>query len=156
MPKPKKVATPVRSTKYRTHHLVLLALLILAISGAAIWKFSSTHTAVGAPVLPPSVTSAVKAPPEPTPKAMPATAEPMAVSETVTFAPTIPNKAMPTEKAPSNMVWIPGGEFSMGAQNPPDMEHDHVGMKATEDSRPIHRVYVDGFWMDKKIGRAHV
>jgi len=24
-----------------------------------------------------------------------------------------------------------------------------VGMKATEDSRPIHRVYVDGFWMDK-------
>ena len=23
-----------------------------------------------------------------------------------------------------------------------------VGMKATEDSRPFHRVYVDGFWMD--------
>ena len=37
----------------------------------------------------------------------------------------------------------------MGAQNPPDMEHDHVGMQATEDSRPIHRVYVDGFWMDE-------
>ena len=37
----------------------------------------------------------------------------------------------------------------MGAQDPPDMEHDHVGMKATEDSRPVHRVYVDGFWMDK-------
>ncbi len=150
MPKPKKVATPVRSTRYKTHHLVLLALLILAIAGAAIWKFSFTHTAVAAPVLSPSVTSAVKAPPEPTPKAMPATAEPMAASaNTVTFAPTIPNKAMPTEKAPSGMVWIPGGEFSMGAQNPPDMEHDHVGMKATEDSRPIHRVYVDGFWMDK-------
>jgi formylglycine-generating enzyme required for sulfatase activity len=47
------------------------------------------------------------------------------------------------------MVLIPGGEFSMGAQDPPDMEHDHVGMQATEDSRPIHRVYVDGFWMDK-------
>jgi hypothetical protein len=46
------------------------------------------------------------------------------------------------------MVWIPGGEFSMGAQDPPDMEHDHVGMQATEDSRPVHRVYVDGFWMD--------
>ena len=45
------------------------------------------------------------------------------------------------------MVWIPGGEFSMGAQDPPDM-HDAVGMQATEDSRPIHRVYVDGFWMD--------
>ena len=45
------------------------------------------------------------------------------------------------------MVWIPGGEFSMGAQNPPDQ--DDVGMKATLDSRPIHRVYVDGFFMDK-------
>ena len=45
------------------------------------------------------------------------------------------------------MVWIPGGEFSMGAQDSPDM--NDVAMKATEDSRPIHRVYVDGFWMDE-------
>jgi formylglycine-generating enzyme required for sulfatase activity len=45
------------------------------------------------------------------------------------------------------MTWIPGGEFSMGAQDPPD--HDDVGMKATIDSRPIHRVHVDGFYMDK-------
>jgi len=37
----------------------------------------------------------------------------------------------------------------MGAQDPPDMQHDMVGMRATEDSRPVHRVYVDGFWMDK-------
>jgi formylglycine-generating enzyme required for sulfatase activity len=46
------------------------------------------------------------------------------------------------------MVWIPGGEFSMGAQDPADV-NDKVGMQATTDSRPIHRVYVDGFWMDK-------
>ena len=26
---------------------------------------------------------------------------------------------------------------------------DTIGMQATRDSRPIHRVYVDGFWMDK-------
>jgi formylglycine-generating enzyme required for sulfatase activity len=45
------------------------------------------------------------------------------------------------------MVWIPGGEFSMGAEEPPGM-HDPVGMQATTDSRPLHRVYVDGFWMD--------
>jgi len=45
------------------------------------------------------------------------------------------------------MVWIPGGEFSMGAQDPPAM--DQVGMQATGDSRPVHRVYVDAFWMDK-------
>ena len=44
------------------------------------------------------------------------------------------------------MVWIPGGEFSMGAAESPGM--NMVGMQATTDSRPIHRVYVDGFWMD--------
>jgi formylglycine-generating enzyme required for sulfatase activity len=45
------------------------------------------------------------------------------------------------------MVWIPGGEFSMGAQDASDM--NDVGMNATVDSRPIHRVYVDGFFMDR-------
>ena len=35
----------------------------------------------------------------------------------------------------------------MGAQDPPDGD-DTVGMQATTDSRPMHRVYVDGFWMD--------
>jgi formylglycine-generating enzyme required for sulfatase activity len=35
----------------------------------------------------------------------------------------------------------------MGAAESPDM--NMVGMQATTDSRPIHRVYVDGFWMDK-------
>ena len=47
------------------------------------------------------------------------------------------------------MVWIPGGEFSMGANDPPDM--DDVGMKATQDARPIHRVHVDGFFMDTTV-----
>ena len=36
----------------------------------------------------------------------------------------------------------------MGAQDPPDI-NDAVGMLATRDSRPIHRVYVDGLWIDK-------
>ena len=64
-----------------------------------------------------------------------------------TFGPTIPNTQAPHASAPRGMVWIPGGEFSMGGQDPPDM--DTVGMQATTDSRPIHRVYVDGFFMDK-------
>jgi formylglycine-generating enzyme required for sulfatase activity len=46
------------------------------------------------------------------------------------------------------MVWIPGGEFSMGAADPMGADNNDVGMNATTDSRPIHRVYVDGFWMD--------
>src|SRR4051794_1099540 len=58
------------------------------------------------------------------------------------FQQTVVNTTTPVT-APQNMVWIPGGEFSMGANDPPDM--DEVGMKATEDARPIHRVYVDGF-----------
>jgi formylglycine-generating enzyme required for sulfatase activity len=36
----------------------------------------------------------------------------------------------------------------MGARDPHDPD-DSVGMQATEDSRPIHRVYIDGFWMDR-------
>jgi sulfatase modifying factor 1 len=63
------------------------------------------------------------------------------------FAATVPNATRSSSVTPTNMVWIPGGEFSMGAHDPPGM--DKVGMQATEDSRPVHRVYVDGFWMDE-------
>lgn len=63
------------------------------------------------------------------------------------FGPSIPNMTPAPGQAPPGMVWIPGGEFSMGAQDPPDT--NDVGMKATIDSRPVHRVYVDGFFMDK-------
>jgi len=63
------------------------------------------------------------------------------------FAATVSNSTNAPGAAPEGMAWIPGGEFSMGANDPPDM--DEVGMKATEDARPIHRVYVDGFFMDK-------
>lgn len=63
------------------------------------------------------------------------------------FQPTIENRMPAPALPPKEMVWISGGEFSMGANDPPDM--DDVGMKATMDARPIHRVYVDGFYMDK-------
>jgi formylglycine-generating enzyme len=64
------------------------------------------------------------------------------------FQPTIENTRNAPGPAPDGMVWIPGGEFSMGAHDPPDV-NDTVGMLAARDSRPIHRVYVDGFWMDR-------
>src|SRR6476646_6664329 len=45
------------------------------------------------------------------------------------------------------MVWIPGGEFSMGGVNPIGMmDGGHEGMG---DSRPVHRVRVNGFFMDE-------
>ena len=59
---------------------------------------------------------------------------------------TIENAKTAPGSPPPGMVWIPGGEFSMGAAESADM--NMVGMQATGDSRPIHRVYVDGFWMD--------
>lgn len=39
--------------------------------------------------------------------------------------------------APEGMVWIAGGEFSMGSDDP-----------RFPDAQPVHRVAVDGFWMD--------
>jgi formylglycine-generating enzyme len=62
------------------------------------------------------------------------------------FAPTIPNLMAPSGPAPEGMVWIPGGEFSMGSNDP--RASMCGGPDAMDDARPIHRVYVDGFWMD--------
>jgi formylglycine-generating enzyme required for sulfatase activity len=70
-------------------------------------------------------------------------------TKTAAFELTVSNTATPSTPTPADMVWIPGGEFSMGAQDPLGNDANDVGMQATQDSRPIHRVYVDGFWMDK-------
>ncbi len=45
------------------------------------------------------------------------------------------------------MAWIPGGEFSMGSDDP--RASLCGGPDAMPDARPIHRVSVDGFWMDR-------
>ena len=39
---------------------------------------------------------------------------------------------------PQGMVWIPGGEFTMGSDNP----------DSKKDEKPPHQVRVDGFWLD--------
>jgi formylglycine-generating enzyme len=65
----------------------------------------------------------------------------------VAFGPTISNTTPPPGPPPRGMAWIPGGEFSMGAMDPPATTE--AGMHGAADARPIHRVYVDGFWMDK-------
>ena len=41
-------------------------------------------------------------------------------------------------KTPDGMVWIPGGEFTMGTDDP----------ESYEAERPSHRVRVNGFWID--------
>lgn len=41
--------------------------------------------------------------------------------------------------APTGMIWISGGEFTMGTDDPTSHPNE----------RPAHRVHVDGFWMDQ-------
>jgi formylglycine-generating enzyme required for sulfatase activity len=43
------------------------------------------------------------------------------------------------------MVWVSGGEFSMGSSADAESLCEIAGI--TADARPIHRVRVDGFWM---------
>jgi sulfatase modifying factor 1 len=62
------------------------------------------------------------------------------------FRPTLANSTEPPGPAPEGMVWVPGGEFSMGCADPSLCTDG--GSDPMNDSRPIHRVYVDGFWMD--------
>jgi sulfatase modifying factor 1 len=59
---------------------------------------------------------------------------------------TVAHTAPPPSIRMPGMVWIPGGEFSMGTTDPTDMICG--GNDSMPDARPIHRVQVDGFWMD--------
>jgi formylglycine-generating enzyme len=69
-----------------------------------------------------------------------------AVAPTATFASTVARSERPAGAAPNGMVWIPGGEFSMGSESSADSLCERPGI--TRDAQPIHRVSVDGFWMD--------
>lgn len=65
------------------------------------------------------------------------------------FEPTIVNPSPAPGPAPDGMVWIPGGEFSMGAAESGDAFCSISGKNGpTGDAQPVHRVSVDGLWMD--------
>jgi formylglycine-generating enzyme required for sulfatase activity len=67
------------------------------------------------------------------------------------FGPTVVDTHPAPEPAPEGMAWIPGAEFSMGASS--DDPEDHRGYTTcgdpVADAQPVHRVRVDGFWMDR-------
>ncbi|GAA5123327.1 formylglycine-generating enzyme family protein [Luteolibacter yonseiensis] len=71
----------------------------------------------------------------------------MASAAESAFGPTIPNAAPAPTPAPEGMVWIPGGEFSMGCDSVCESMCDLSGV--SKDALPIHQVRVDGYWMDK-------
>jgi formylglycine-generating enzyme len=85
------------------------------------------------------VASASLAPATATSSSSPASSSP--------FGTTIANPSSPPGAPPRGMVWIPGGEFSMGASDPETHGGEGCG-DPQADAQPVHRVSVDGFWMD--------
>ena len=75
-----------------------------------------------------------------------ANGQPAFAAATSAFAPTVPNPAPAPAPAPEGMVWIPGGEFSMGSTVASESLCGQPGV--TLDALPVHRVSVDAFWMD--------
>ena len=62
------------------------------------------------------------------------------------FIATISNSVSTPTHLPAGMVYVPGGEFSMGSLDPTEMVCG--GDQPMDDARPLHRVYLDGFFMD--------
>jgi len=62
------------------------------------------------------------------------------------FKETFPGIQAAPVALPVDMVWIPGGEFSMGGVNPAGMREG--GHEKMNDARPVHRVHVSGFLID--------
>jgi sulfatase modifying factor 1 len=59
---------------------------------------------------------------------------------------TMANSSPVPKPAPEGMAWIPGGEFSMGSRLSGE---GSCGMPMpSNDTEPVHRVRVDGCWMD--------
>ena len=127
--------TRVRATAFG------IGLVVCASIGLAAWWYTSGNTRPSVTTTPVSGMtcdmgiSAAKAARD----AAPITDQPVAANaqavQPVSTASTT-NPSPPPGPAPEGMVWIPGGEFWMGADEFPD-------------AQPWHRVSVDGFWMDK-------
>jgi formylglycine-generating enzyme len=118
-PRKNSRATPPLQGKRVSARLWIIGLVLAAVA-AALLVFSATRTKPGTDVSPAAASG---------------------------FLPTKPNPARPPNPAPEGMVWIPGGEFSMGSDAASEVLCGLPGV--TRDALPIHRVYLDGFWMDK-------
>ena len=109
--------------------IVLVAVITLVVIGLLSWWLLFRSQ----PVHDPAISSATKILPV-TPNAQP------------NFEATIVNSTSAPATLPAGMVYIPGGEFSMGSLDPTEMFCG--GDKPMDDARPLHRVYLDGFFMD--------
>jgi sulfatase modifying factor 1 len=108
--------------------MVVLTVIALVVVGLLSWWPLRPRPAHN-----PEVSSATKSAPV-TPNAQP------------NFEATIANSGSAPGGLPEGMVYIPGGEFSMGSLDPTEMFCG--GDQPMDDARPLHRVYLDGFFMD--------
>ena len=133
------MSTVINRTKRLQHHnrdhkraangrIVLVAATALAAVGLLTWWLLSSQPSRDAPV-----GSGTKTLPG-TPNAQP------------NFEATIANPVSAPGALPEGMVYIPDGEFSMGSLDPTEMFCG--GDQPMDDARPLHRVYLDGFFMD--------
>lgn len=129
---PKRNSQPPSTVPPRrpTGLLIALGVAALVVAVGAWWSQSNRHASAAGPQDPGS--RAIAAAP-----AVP----------TGPFGATVPGSAKAPGPAPDGMVWIPGGEFSMGSDAANDSMCGQPGL--TRDALPIHRVFVDGFWMDQ-------
>jgi formylglycine-generating enzyme required for sulfatase activity len=121
-------SAPVQAPNGPRRGLFLGGLLIAGFAATyliATWGRPSADETPPLPESPaPSPSSSTSAPPPATPSVAPA-------SEVAART--------PPEPAPPGMVWVPGGDFTMGTDSD----------QAWPDERPEHRVRVAGFWMDE-------
>jgi formylglycine-generating enzyme required for sulfatase activity len=110
--------------------MVFVAAAALAVVGLLTWWLLRSQPAHNT-----AMSSATKVDPV-TPNAQP------------NFEATIANPASAPGALPEGMVYIPGGEFSMGSLDPVATEMYCGGDEPMNDARPIHRVSVDAFFMD--------
>jgi len=115
-------------TKRPTRNFWLVALLVLVAGGLLIWRVRGSSERKHQPATEPQTIVAESVP------------------NSAAFKPTVANHESPPSSAPEGMVWIPGGEFSMGSTIESESMCGLPGV--TRDALPVHRVYVDGFWMD--------
>ena len=128
------MSTAIRSRKLQKHkpamniRILLLAVVALAVAGGLTWFLFRDR-----PVSDSTLTPAGRNGPF-TPNAQPG------------FEATIVHSASAPGALPEGMVFIPAGEFSMGSLDPTEMYCG--GDQPMDDARPLHRVYLDGFFMD--------
>ncbi len=118
-----------------------LSVLTAFLPLCAAWGMQAAPPIPQAPGAAPPPPAAPAAPPAPAVPPAPSSCEPASAPArgTSAAAPAADGAAAPAGPGSlAGMVWIPGGEFTMGSRDP----------LARPDEQPLHRVRVHGFWMD--------